>query len=96
MPLPTRPHGLLAEDGGGLLVVGVRPGAWMLRCDGKGDVIQRLRVDEEDSACRLNGHAIVAASDDVLYTTETDQKTGRGKIGVRDRRTLHKLSLIHI
>ena len=26
LPLPTRPHGLLAEADGGLLVIGVRPG----------------------------------------------------------------------
>jgi hypothetical protein len=36
IPLPTRPHGLLAEADGGLLVLGVRPGTWMLRCDGAG------------------------------------------------------------
>ncbi|MFA4968038.1 MAG: DUF1513 domain-containing protein [Sulfuritalea sp.] len=92
VPLPTRPHGLLAEADGGLLVVGVRPGTWLLRCDGKGEVTQQLRVDEEGTTARLNGHAVVAASGDVLYTTETDQKTGRGKIGVRDRRTLRKLA----
>ncbi len=92
VPLPTRPHGLLAEADGGLLVVGARPGTWLLRCDGKGEVMQQVKVDEESAATRLNGHAVVAASGDVLYTTETDQKTGRGKIGVRDRRTLRKLA----
>lgn len=92
VPLPTRPHGLLAEADGGLLVIGVRPGTWLLRCDGKGDVTQQLRVDEEGTTARLNGHAVVAASGDVLYTTETDLKTGRGRIGVRDRRTLRKLA----
>ncbi|MEI2695174.1 MAG: hypothetical protein V9E90_08910 [Saprospiraceae bacterium] len=61
MPLPTRPHGLLAEADGGLLVVGVRPGTWLLRCDGKGEVTQQLRVDEEGATARLNGHAIVAS-----------------------------------
>jgi len=92
VPLPTRPHGLLAEADGGLLVVGVRPGTWLLRCDGKGDVTQQVRVDEEGSTARLGGHAIVAAKGGALYTTETDLKTGRGKIGVRDRQTLRKLA----
>ena len=60
VPLPTRPHGLLAEADGGLLVTGVRPGTWLLRCDGKGEVTQQLRVDEEGSA-RLNGHIVAGA-----------------------------------
>jgi hypothetical protein len=92
VPLPTRPHGLLTEADGGLLVVGVRPGTWLLRCDGKGEVMRQLRVDEEGTTARLNGHVVVAAKSDVLYTTETDQKTGRGKIGVRDRQSLRKLA----
>lgn len=91
LPLPTRPHGLFAEEGGGLLVVGVRPGGWMLRCDGDGKLMQQLRVDEEKSETRLNGHAIVSRNGELIYTTETDMKTGRGKIGVRDRQSLRKL-----
>lgn len=92
VPLPTRPHGILPEADGGLLVVGVRPGTWLLRCDGRGEVMQQPRVDEEGATARLNGHAIVAAKGDVLYTTETDLKTGRGKVGVRDRQSLRKLA----
>lgn len=91
LPLPTRPHGLFAEEGGGLLVVGVRPGSWMLRCDGDGKLMQQVRVDEEKSDTRLNGHVIVSRNGELLYTTETDLKTGRGKIGVRDRQSLRKL-----
>lgn len=91
VPLPTRPHGLLAEADGGMLVVGVRPGTWLLRCDGEGKVAQQLRVDDED-ATRLNGHAVVLTGGDAIYTTETDLKTGRGRIGVRDRLTLRKLA----
>jgi hypothetical protein len=90
VPLPTRPHGLLAEADGGLLAVGVRPGTWLLRCDGEGRVTQQVRVYEEGST-RLNGHAVVSAKGDALYTTETDLKSGRGRIGVRDRLTLRKL-----
>lgn len=91
VPLPTRPHGLLAEADGGLLVLGVRPGTWLLRCDGKGAMMQQVRLEQEGS-CRLGGHAIVSAREDAIYSTETDQETGRGRIGVRDRRTLKKLS----
>jgi hypothetical protein len=92
VPLPTRPHGLLAEADGGLLVVGVRPGTWLLRCDGTGAVTQQLRVDEEGTSARLNGHIVAGAKGDVLYTTETDLKTGRGRVGMRDRQTLRKLA----
>lgn len=91
VPLPTRPHGITAEADGGLLVVGVRPGTWLLRCDGEGRVRQQVKVDEEASTARLNGHAIAGLGGDVLYTTETDGKTGRGRIGVRDRQSLKKL-----
>lgn len=34
--LPERAHGLLAEAGGGLLVVAARPGRWLMRLDGEG------------------------------------------------------------
>jgi hypothetical protein len=92
VPLPTRAHGLLAEADGGLLVVAARPGRWLLHCDGRGEIVQQVKLEENTSAARLNGHAIVAAQGDVLYTTETDHGSGRGKIGVRDRQTLKKLA----
>jgi len=91
-PLPTRPHGLLPEADGGLLVTGVRPGAWMLRCDGKGEVTQQINLEGETSSARLNGHAILSQRGDVIYTTETDSKTGRGKIGVREPTSLKKMA----
>lgn len=90
VPLPTRPHGLLAEAGGGLLVAGVRPGGWLLRIDGDGRVVQQVRVEGEGDS-RLNGHAILGATGDVVLTTETDYAAGRGRIGVRDRQSLKKL-----
>jgi hypothetical protein len=92
IPLPTRPHGLVAEPGGGLLVAGFRPGGWLLRCDGDGRVVRRLDLDAESASVRLGGHALVAADGDRLVTTETDYATGRGTIGVRDRTTLKKLA----
>ncbi len=87
--LPSRPHGLVAEAGGGLLVNGLRPGAWLLRCDGEGQVLQRLAIDAESRHVRLSGH--IAVGRDCLYTTEIDYKTDQGRIGVRDRHSLRKL-----
>lgn len=90
--LPTRPHGLLPEADGGLLVNGVRPGAWLLRCDGRGQVKQQVNVEAEGSAARLSGHVVAGRGGDVLYSTEIDFDSGRGKIGVRDRNSLRKLA----
>jgi hypothetical protein len=91
VPLPTRPHGLLAEAEGGLLVCGVRPGSWMLRCDGNGKLMQQIDLAAEGSA-RLGGHVVRASAGERFYTTETDMTTGRGVIGVRDVRSLQKLT----
>lgn len=89
--LPTRPHGLLAEADGALLVCGVRPGSWMLRCDGAGSVVRQIDLATEGSA-RLGGHVVVSHDGARLFTTETDQATGRGLTGVRDAVTLRKLA----
>ncbi|CAH1747054.1 Twin-arginine translocation pathway signal [Thauera humireducens] len=91
VPLPSRPHGLMAEPGGGLLVCSARPGTWMLRCDAQGKAVQQIDVQEE-GMCRLGGHVIASADGERLYTTETDFRSGKGRIGVRDRRNLRKLA----
>jgi len=91
IPLPTRPHGLLPEVGGSVLVCGVRPGRWLLRMAADGRIERQINLDDEPGHCRLNGHAIASLYSDVLYTTETDQKSGAGRIGVRDRSSLKKL-----
>lgn len=91
VPLPSRPHGLMAEADGGLLVCSARPGTWMLRCDGQGKVVTRIDVQGE-SECRLGGHVIASADGEQLYTTETDFSTGKGRIGVRERRSLRKIA----
>lgn len=90
VPLPTRPHGLIAEADGGMTICGVRPGAWIMRCDGAGKVVRQIRLDGEGES-RLGGHAVVSADGARLYTTETDFATGRGRIGVRERTSLQKL-----
>lgn len=89
VPLPTRPHGLLAEAGNGLLITGARPGGWLLRCDGQGRVAQQVDVTAESANVRLSGHVVVVA--DRIYTTEIDYATDQGRIGVRDPVSLRKL-----
>ena len=89
VPLPTRPHGLLAEPDGGLLVVGVRPGAWLMRLDAAGRVVRQVDVSRESPRCRLSGHVVIGAQH--VYTTEIDYASGQGRIGVRDRESLQKL-----
>lgn len=90
VPLPTRPHGLLPEADGGLTILAVRPGAWMLRCDGAGRVVRALRLEDEGET-RLAGHAIVSADGERLFATGTDFRTGQGCILVRKRENLRKL-----
>lgn len=89
-PLPTRPHGLLPEADGSLLVTGVRPGTWLMRIDPEGKVSRQIDI-EPSANVLLNGHAIVGKGGDLVFTTETDFVSGRGKIGVRDRITLKKI-----
>lgn len=87
--LPTRPHGLVPLADGGLLVNGMRPGGWLLRCDGAGQIVQQINVEAESASVRLSGHVLLGR--DALYSMEIDYKTDRGRIGVRDRDSLRKL-----
>lgn len=89
--LPTRPHGLMPEADGSLLVGGARPGAWLLRFDNQGKVMQQIDLSAESSATRLNGHSVQSLRGEVIYTTETDRANGRGRIGIRDRISLKKI-----
>lgn len=89
--LPERAHGLLAEAGGGLLVVAARPGRWLMRLDGEGQVLARHRLDTEQPLRTLGGHAITSADGQWVLTTETDIRDGSGWIGVRDARTLARV-----
>lgn len=89
--LPGRAHGVIAEPGGGLLVVAYRFGDWLLRSDAEGKVVQRHSLREEGGRL-LCGHAVYAPDRSALYTTETDVRTNRGWIGVRDPKTFRKLA----
>ncbi|MBL8401851.1 MAG: DUF1513 domain-containing protein [Candidatus Accumulibacter sp.] len=88
VPLPSRPHGLLPEADGGMLVVAARPGTWLIRCDAQGKVQQQVSL-EESLARRFCGHVFVAANGEVLLTTETallDRGNARRRLPFRPRR----------
>lgn len=87
--LPGRPHGLLPDASGGLLVVGARPGEWLLRCDAEGRVAQLHDITSESAGVRLSGHAVAAG--ERIFTTEIHYPSGQGRIGVRERTTLRKI-----
>lgn len=89
--VPTRPHGMCAERDGGLLAVALRPGRWLLRLAPDGSLRQRIDIADEALPRRFGGHVVASADGSRLYTTETDTHSGRGRIGVRDARTLKKL-----
>lgn len=91
VPLPTRPHGLLSEAGGGLVVTGARPGGWILRCDGDGRIVRQRDLEADACTTRFNGHVIASRDGSFLLATETDTGNGRGRIGVRDRSSLQKI-----
>ncbi|WP_043650447.1 DUF1513 domain-containing protein [Chitinilyticum litopenaei] len=93
VPLPGRAHALLAEPEPelGLLVLAARPGKWLLRCNDRGEIVQHFDVAAE-SAHRLNGHAVYSEDGRRLFCTETDSRDGKGRIGVRDARSLAMLT----
>jgi hypothetical protein len=91
VPLPGRPHGLLAEDDGSLLVVAMRPGRWLLRIAPQGQVTARRSMDDEPDGHRLDGHVIASVDGRHLLTTQTDPRTGQGFVAVRDHATLDLL-----
>ncbi len=88
LELPTRPHGLLVDADGQLLVAGARPGGWLWRISQTGELVNRVDLSEERGMPRLGGHALIVG--DMLFTTETDYRNGQGLIGVRDIRSLKK------
>lgn len=87
--VPTRAHGLFAEQGGTLLVVARRPGDWIVRWR-PGAKTASWAWAEPGRV--FNGHLIASANGERLYTTETDLSTGQGVIGVRDLVTLRKIA----
>jgi hypothetical protein len=90
--LPTRPHALLAEPGGTVLVVARRPGDWLLRW--RPGTTQPQQHSQQwhwiSGERRFNGHAIASAHHAQIWTTETDLDTAQGRLGVREARSLEK------
>lgn len=89
--LPTRPHGINADIEGGLMIVGVRPGAWIMRTDTQGKEITRGDLANEKYNTRLNGHGEYSSDGKLVYTSETNMRTGRGYIAVRETNNLSKI-----
>jgi hypothetical protein len=85
--VPTRPHALLVEPGGTVLVVARRPGDWLLRWH-PGTAQQQWHWISGDR--RFNGHAIASANGAQIWTTETDLDNAQGRLGVRETRSLEK------
>jgi hypothetical protein len=92
VPVPTRPHAVVPESGGGFLAVAARPGTWLLRIDADGRVVNRLTMADEGDARTHDGHVIASLDGQWLYTGETDRRTGDGWVSVRDARTLRKVA----
>ncbi len=80
LELPGRAHGLLARADGSVIVLARRPGDWLLEWHPSGAAKKWHWLQGEK---RLNGHA-QTRDDGLLLTTETDQESGEGWIGLRD------------
>jgi len=89
--LPGRAHGLEPLADGGVLLVGNRPGRWLWRLDADGAVVARRAWADEPDARTLNGHVIFGTDGVTALSTETDPRTGRGWITLRELRTLAPL-----
>lgn len=88
LDLPTRPHGFFCEADGTVLTVARRPGEWLLRWNWHTGSTQWSWVDDDR---RLNGHVISSLDGRTRLTTETDQSSGRGLLGVRSAATMEKI-----
>jgi uncharacterized protein len=88
LALPSRGHGVVQLGPYSLLAVAKRPGDWLLRWAPDGS---HAPVWQWAEAGRVfNGHALLSPDGRTLYTTETNQDSGQGCIGVRDAITLQK------
>ncbi len=88
--VPSRAHGLAALPDGGFVAVANRPGRWLARLDAQGRMQNLLSTP--DAVRTFEGHVVVSADGQWLYTTETDPRTGQGWVSVRDVRTLQTVS----
>lgn len=88
--LPGRGHGLHALSDGSVLVVARRPGDWLLHWQPDSGV-RRWHWPDDDR--RFNGHLLTLSQPaSAFFSTETDQGSGQGLLGVRDLQTMAKLA----
>lgn len=90
--LPTLPHAIVPEAGGGFLAVATRPGTWIVRAGAEGRLVKRIDSADEGDARSFDGHVIASLDGQWLYTGETDRRSGEGWVSVRDVRTLRKVA----
>ncbi|WP_374436849.1 DUF1513 domain-containing protein [Inhella sp.] len=86
--VPSLPHAIVPEPGGGFLAVATRPGTWLARVDGEGQLAQVLSTEADGRQRTHDGHVIASADGQWLYTGETERATGAGWVSVRDARDL--------
>jgi uncharacterized protein len=91
LALPARGHAVVAHPtkANVAYVCARRPGEYLIRFDcvtGK-----REAEFEADELHRFEGHAVVDAARNRLFTTESEHEWGRGRIGVYDADSLQRL-----
>ncbi len=93
LEVPTRAHAVARAPDGSVLVVARRPGDWLLRLrpDARGEHLLASRWQWIEPDRTFNGHVIATPDGARVLTTETDQESGMGLVGVRDAATLEKL-----
>jgi uncharacterized protein len=89
LDLPSRPHAVRVDAEGTLIVVGRRPGDWLLRW-APGQASPVWQWTEADRS--FNGHVLPSRDGRRLFTTETDLASGESLVGVRDARSLEKVA----
>lgn len=88
LEVPTRAHGLAWACDGSLLAVARRPGEWLQRQSRDGRLLARQWAEPDRS---FNGHLLVAADGQHVFSTETAQDRDRGLLVRRVHNTLQPL-----
>lgn len=86
-PAGFRGHGILQTTPDRALMIARKPGQWLLEVDLHSSRI--IRRQQCPQALFFEGHACTDGKH--LYTTESDQQTGAGRVGIYDLATLQRL-----
>jgi hypothetical protein len=89
--VPSRAHGFWPAPDGGYYAFALRPGRWLMRVDREGRIVQRIAPFDEGGGHSYAGHGVTSADGRWLFTTQTDESSGSGRIGVRDAATLRQV-----